>query len=96
MANQGTISIALPAVIDLDTLDEVRDRLLLAMDAEAVTVRAGAVERVATNGLLMLLSAAETARQNGLGFSIDAPSAAMAGAIERLGLTFQFEPIVRG
>ena len=96
MANTATISIALPAVIDLDTLDEVRDRLLQAMDAEAVTIGAAAVERVATNGLLMLLSAAETARQNRLGFSIDAPSAAMAAAIEWLGFKAHFEPIVRG
>ena len=96
MANSGTISVALPAIIDLDALDEVRDRLLQAMDAEVVTVSAAAVERVATNGLLMLLSAAETARQNGLGFSIDRPSASMAAAIERLGLKTQFEPIVRG
>ena len=88
--------IALPAVVDLDAIDGVRDVLLDALDAGPVTVRADAVERVATNGLLMLVSAAETARRNNHGFAIEAASAPMCAAIERLGLGPSFAGMIRG
>ncbi len=55
-----------------------------------MTVNAGAVERVSTNALLMLISAAETSRKNQFEFRIEQPSAAMTTAIERLGLGAQF------
>ncbi len=44
------------------------------------------VERVATNALLMLVSAAETARRNSFAFAISGASASMLAAIDRLGL----------
>ncbi len=61
--NHGTSeasAIALPEVIDLDALDAIRDKLIDAVEDGAVTVVASAVQRVSTNGLLMLISAAET------------------------------------
>ena len=64
MAETDSKIVELPAVVDLDALDGVRDRLLEAIDAGPVTVSAAAVERVSTNALFMLLSAAETARRN--------------------------------
>ena len=51
--------VALPAIVDLDTLDVVRDGLIDAVEMGAVTVDASKVERVATNALFMLISAAE-------------------------------------
>ena len=60
-----------------------------------VAVQAGAVERVSTNALLLLVSAAETARRHHFDFTIETPSAAMSAAIERLGLEAQFSGMMR-
>lgn len=88
--------VALPAVLDLDALDHVRDGLLAAMEHGSVTVSATAVERVSTNALLMLVSAAETARRNSSGFALDGVSPPMLAAIERLGLGEAFTPMLKG
>ena len=91
-----TRTVALPAVIDLDALDGVRDGLIDAVELGPVTVDGRAVERVATNSLLMLLSAAETARRNSFGFEISGASAPMRAAIDRLGLRVRFTGLMRG
>ena len=96
MSNTAENSIALPAVIDLDSLDGIRDGLLDAIETGPVTIAGGAVERVSTNALFMLISAAETARRNHFEFAIEQPSAALTGAIERLGLGAQFSGMMRG
>jgi anti-anti-sigma regulatory factor len=88
--------VALPAVVDLDALDAVRDRLIDAVELGPIVVDASAVERVATNALLMLVSAAETARRNSFAFEISAPSAPMLTAIDRLGLGDAFAGLTRG
>jgi anti-anti-sigma regulatory factor len=88
--------VALPPVVDLDALDMVRDGLIEALEQGAVTVDASRVERLATNALLMLVSAAETARRTGLGFAIAAVSAPMQAAIDRLGLRATFADMMRG
>lgn len=90
MVSKAKKSVALPAIVDLDSLDGIRDGLIDAIEEGPVTVKAGAVERVSTNALLMLISAAETSRKNQFEFRIEAPSAAMTSAIERLGLGAQF------
>lgn len=95
MAHQNGIAIALPEVIDLDALDGIRDKLIDAIEDGPVTVVASAVQRVSTNGLLMLISAAETARRNHNEFAVDAPSAAMMAAIDRLGLGAQFSGMMK-
>ena len=79
-----------------DALDSIRDSLIDAIEEGAVTVTAGAVERVSTNALFMLISAGETARKNNFEFAIEQPSAAMTSAIERLGLDAQFSGMMRG
>ncbi|GGA35737.1 STAS domain-containing protein [Pelagibacterium lentulum] len=89
-------SVALPPIVDLDALDDIREKLIDALHAGPVDVTADAVERVSTNALLMLLSAAETARQASFSFSISAPSNVMVGAIEKLGLKSAFEPVLKG
>jgi anti-anti-sigma regulatory factor len=96
MAKHASKSVALPAVFDLDSLDAIRDALIDALEVGPVTVDAGGVERVATNGLFMLMSAAETARQHKFDFAIEAPSMALTAAIDRLGLTARFEGMTRG
>ncbi len=96
MVNKAKKSVVLPAVIDLDSLDGIRDGLLDAVEDGPVTVAGSAVERVSTNALFMLISAAETARRNQFEFAIDKPSAALTTAIERLGLGAQFSGMMRG
>lgn len=88
--------VALPAIVDLDALDNVRDGLIDAVELGAVRVDASAVERVATNALFMLVSAAETAKRNSFPFEITGASAPMQAAIERLGLTGSFTTLMRG
>ena len=95
MAQQEAIAITLPEVIDLDALDAIRDKLIDAIEEGPVTVLAGAVQRVSTNGLLMLISAAESARRNHYEFAVDAPSPALLAAIDRLGLGAQFSGMMK-
>jgi anti-anti-sigma regulatory factor len=95
MAKQNSKRVALPAVIDLDAIDGIRDTLIDALEEGPVTVAADGVERVSTNALLLLVSAAETARRHHFDFAIEAPSAAMTTAIERLGLSAQFSGMMR-
>jgi len=89
-------TVALPAIVDLDALDGVRDQLIDAVESGPVRVEAGDVERVATNALLMLISAAESARRNNVAFEVAGASAPMLAAIERLGLGESFAEIARG
>lgn len=89
-------TVALPAIVDLDALDLVRDTLIEAVEAGPVTVVGGDVERVSTNALLMLISAAETARRNNFAFEVAEASAPMLAAIDRLGLSDSFTGIARG
>ena len=96
MVSKTKKSVALPAVIDLDSLDSIRDGLLDAVEEGPVTITAAAVERVSTNALFMLISAAETARRNHFDFAIEQPSAVFVTAIERLGLGAQFSGMIRG
>lgn len=96
MADAEAQSVALPAIVDLDALDSVRDQLIEAVEEGPVAIDASAVERVATNALLMLMSAAESARRSDFAFSVSQPSEPMTAAIERLGLSESFEPILKG
>lgn len=95
MVSKAEKTIALPAVVDLDSLDAIRDGLLDAIEDGPVAVVADEVQRVSTNALFMLISAAGSAQRNNHDFSILQPSAAMTAAIERLGLGAQFEGMMR-
>jgi anti-anti-sigma regulatory factor len=88
--------VALPAVVDLDALDFVRDGLIEAMELGRVTVDASNVERIATNALFLLISAAETAKRSSMGFAISGASAPIKAAIERLGLGTAFSGLMKG
>ena len=96
MGNANAQSVALPPIVDLDALDSIQEQLIGAMAGGAVVVEAADVERVATNALFMLLSAAETARRSSFDFTISTPSQPMTSAIDRLGLARHFEPLVKG
>jgi anti-anti-sigma regulatory factor len=93
-ANKQTV--ALPAVVDLDTLDSVRDGLIDALEVGPAAVDGSRVERVSTNALIMLLSAAETARRNGFRVKLQGPSAQMLVAIDRLGFSPSFAGLMKG
>jgi anti-anti-sigma regulatory factor len=94
---EGTLgkTVRLPAVVDLDALDMVRDSMIDAVELGPVEVDARQVERVATNALLMLISAAETARRNSFPFAISQASAPLLTAIDRLGLADSFRPFMK-
>ena len=94
--SDGARTMALPTIVDLDALDVVRDGLIEAVQLGAVEVDGRAVERVSTNALLMLVSAAETARRNRFEFSVSGASASMRSAIDRLGLSGAFDPLMKG
>ncbi len=89
-------AVVLPAIADLDSLDAFRDKLIDVIESGDATVDGSAVERVATNALLMLLSAAETSQRNKNKFMVVNTSEPMQSAIERLGLMPQFEPLMKG
>lgn len=96
MAEAATKSITLPEIVDLDALDPVRDTLIEAVETGPVAIRAGAVERVCTNALLMLISAAETSRRNNFSFELAGASEPLLAAIDRLGLTEHFAGMMKG
>lgn len=96
MAQTRSKTIALPEIVDLDALDPIRDVLIDAVESGPVEVRGDAVERVATNALFMLMSAAETARRNNFAFAVTEPSEPFRLAVERLGLGDEFAAILQG
>lgn len=87
-------TIELPEVLDLNAADDVRARLLERIGLDPVAVNAGAVQRVATNALLMLLSAAHSARKRGSGLVFSVTSAGFDDAVEKLGLGAAFAPFL--
>lgn len=96
MATAKTKTVALPAIIDLDALDAVRDTLAEAIDQGATAISGAAVERISTNALFLLMSAAESARRNSSEFSVIDLSPTMVAAIDRLGLGEQFAGLAKG
>lgn len=96
MAEGRSSTVALPAVVDLDALDSVRDRLLDAVETGDVSLDCSGVERLSTNTLFMLISAAETARRNSFAFAVEKASPQMRSAIDRLGLGPSFAAIMKG
>ncbi len=87
--NKGK-TIILPEIFDLDVSDKLKDDLLEHFEEGDVKIDASSVQRVATNSLLMLISAAKTAQKINVGFTILNPSEPMRGAINRLGLVENF------
>ena len=102
MADSATGKVvSLPAIVDLDALDVVRDGLIDAVELGNTEIDASKVERVATNALFMLISASirsgpTTASASPSSTASDAPtltpdirnsSARLSGALARIALT---------
>jgi anti-anti-sigma regulatory factor len=96
MAETRSTTIALPAIVDLDALDTVRDKLIDAVESGPIKLDASAVERVSTNALVMLISAGETARRNNFEFHLAGASQPMLSAIDRLGFGSSFSGMMKG
>lgn len=96
MGKPAAQSVALPRIVDLDALDEIRDTLIGALHSGPIQITAGAVERISTNAVFMLLSAAESARRSDQDFSISEPSTVLRASIEKLGLAPAFAPVFKG
>lgn len=96
MAKSQVQSVALPRIVDLDALDDIAEKLIGALSSGSVNVDASGVERVSTNALFMLLSAAETAKKAKFAFTISGASTSVVAAIEKLGLNPAFEPVLKG
>ena len=97
MADSATGKVvSLPATVDLDALDIVRDGLIDAVEVGPVEIDASKVERVASNALFMLISASETSRRNNFPFAISGASSPMLTAIDRLGLATSFSSLMKG
>lgn len=86
----------LPAIIDLDAMDDVREWLVAAAGHGDVRLNASMVERCATNAMMMLITAARTAETNGYSLTIGQPSAALTDAVTRLGLQSAFAELIEG
>ncbi len=96
MAGQDAQAVVLPAIVDLDSIDSFRDSLIDAVERGDAIVDGACVERIATNALMMLLCAAETAKRNKNDFAVVKPSEPMQSAIRRLGLMPHFAPLTKG
>ncbi len=96
MDAKNTQTFDLPSVVDVDAMDAMRDWLLGAIELGDIKLDGAKVSRVATNALLMLVSAAQTANKNNFAFSIVNPSEALGEAVERLGMGEIFSKIVEG
>ncbi|HHG90345.1 MAG TPA: hypothetical protein ENJ90_07715 [Devosia sp.] len=96
MAARTAQVLDLPPVIDLDSMDNVREWLMNAMDEGDVELNAAPVQRVATNSLLMLVCASQTAAGFGVGFVVSDQSDAFSEAVERLGFSEIFSNFRKG
>lgn len=96
MTDSAIQPLVLPAIVDLDALESVHEDLVEALERGPVQVDASVVERVATNALMLLMSAAETAKRNGFEFELLKISDPMQAAISRLGMSDAFSTMVKG
>lgn len=76
----------LPPVLDLAAAEPLAVALRALLPDGPIRVDGAAVERALTPGLQVLAAAAATARTRGIVFRVENASAAMAEAIEDLGL----------
>ena len=88
--------VRLPPIVDLDSLEDLRDQILDEIGQGSLTIDASSVDRVGTNALFAILSAAASARNANTELTLRAPSAPMQSAIDRLGLTEHFVELTRG
>ncbi len=96
MADTQIKQMKLPAVADIGAVDELRDEMVDALNNGDLEVSLEMVERVSTNALFMLLSAAQTAKNHNYKLLLSAPSEHFTNALETLGLDSAFAPLMKG
>ncbi len=96
MGAQDIQKFDLPSVVDVDAMDAMRDSLVGAIETGNTRLDAAQVSRVATNALLMLVSAGQGAKSNEFTLSIANPSEAFEEAVERLGMGDIFAEFIEG
>ena len=96
MSDTQSKQIDLPAIADIGAVDELRDEMLEALNAGDLEINLAHVERVSTNALFMLLSAAQTAKNHNYQLMLSAPSEHLYSALETLGLESAFAPLMKG
>ncbi|MGE5503587.1 MAG: STAS domain-containing protein [Actinomycetota bacterium] len=92
----GRLEVDLPAVLDLPAAADLRDTLLdaLARDSAAeVALKAGAVERLSTACVQVVLAAAAGFAAAARHIEIDGPSEAMVLTFRHLGLAAELEKL---
>jgi anti-anti-sigma factor len=92
--SEGLVAIDLPAVADLHALEDVREQITAQLDSAQFAIGLKDVQRISTNALLMLLSAARTTAQAGGEMKLVGPSEQVSAAIETLGLGEAFAPLL--
>lgn len=85
MSTQSEQIFELPAHLDLNAVDAIRDWLMSAMEQGDVELKGESVERVYANCLLLLVAASDEAKSLGRQLSVTGASDALRNAIERLG-----------
>lgn len=84
-------SLKLPSDLRIQSATMVRDRLLTALEGSGpLRLQGGAVERVDTAGVQLLVAAAAEAQRRGRDLRLVAPSAALADGLGGLGFAELF------
>lgn len=96
MADAQTKSIELPAIADIGAVDLLREEMVDALNVGNLEISLEKVERVSTNALFMLLSAAQTARTHNFELQLTTPSEHFSNALKVLGLEGAFAPLMKG
>jgi len=96
VADTQATKIELPAIADIGAVDELRDEMIDALNSGDLEINLEKVERVSTNALFMLLSAAETAKSHNYKLQLSAPNENFSSALSTLGLESAFAPLMKG
>ncbi len=96
MGAQNIQTFDLPGVVDVDAMDAMRELLLGAIEHGDIELDGSRVSRVATNALLMLVSAGQSAGASNFAMRIVNPSEALTEAIDRLGMGDIFSQFIEG
>jgi len=96
MSAQDNQKFDLPSVVDVDAMDAMRESLMGAIENGNTQLDAAEVSRVATNALLMLVSAGQGAKSQDFKLSIVNPSEAFEEAVARLGMENIFAEFIEG
>jgi len=93
----GRLEIKLPGIVDLPVAGDLRDVLLdaLARDTAAeVVLKAGAVERLSTAAVQVVLAAADGFKSAARHLEFDKPSSAVTEAFTQLGLAADLDKLI--